>query len=103
MFHMMNEERIGVGMGALQQGSAGYLYSLQYARERRQGRHPDQKDPDLAAGSADRARRRAPHAAGAEGLCRRRQLLGFLASLLVDRAHDPDETARRGARCCSSC
>jgi butyryl-CoA dehydrogenase len=45
MFHMMNEERIGVGLGAVQQGCAGYLYSLQYARERRQGRHPDQKDP----------------------------------------------------------
>ncbi|MFA6984701.1 MAG: acyl-CoA dehydrogenase [Arenimonas sp.] len=45
MFHMMNEARIGVGMGAIMQGMAGYLYSLQYARERRQGRHPEQKDP----------------------------------------------------------
>jgi butyryl-CoA dehydrogenase len=34
MFHMMNEERIGVGMGAVLQGSVGYLHSLQYARER---------------------------------------------------------------------
>ena len=45
MFHMMNEARIGVGMGAIMQGLAGYEYSLDYARERRQGRHPDQKDP----------------------------------------------------------
>ena len=45
MFHMMNEARIGVGMGAIMQGMAGYLYSLEYAKERRQGRHPDQKDP----------------------------------------------------------
>ena len=45
MFHMMNEARIGVGVGAIMLGSAGYRYSLQYARERKQGRHPDQKDP----------------------------------------------------------
>ncbi len=45
MFHMMNEARIGVGMGAIMQGMAGYDYALEYARERRQGRHPDQKDP----------------------------------------------------------
>ncbi|WP_290780191.1 acyl-CoA dehydrogenase [Arenimonas sp.] len=45
MFHMMNEARIGVGLGAIMLGTAGYRYSLQYARERKQGRHPDQKDP----------------------------------------------------------
>jgi alkylation response protein AidB-like acyl-CoA dehydrogenase len=45
MFHMMNEERIGVGLGAISLGYAGYLHSLEYARERRQGRHPDQRDP----------------------------------------------------------
>ena len=45
MFHMMNEARIGVGMGAIMQGMAGFDYALEYARERRQGRHPDQKDP----------------------------------------------------------
>ena len=45
MFHMMNEARIGVGLGAIMQGLAGYDYALGYARERRQGRHPDQKDP----------------------------------------------------------
>lgn len=45
MFHMMNEARIGVGMGAVMLGYAGYLASLEYARERRQGRLPSNKDP----------------------------------------------------------
>lgn len=46
MFQMMNEARIGVGMGAVMLGYAGYLYSLNYARERPQGRLPDNKSPD---------------------------------------------------------
>ena len=45
MFHMMNEARIGVGMGAVMYGYRGYLASLQYARERLQGRPPAAKDP----------------------------------------------------------
>ncbi len=45
MFHMMNEARIGVGHGATMSGLAGFLYSLEYARERRQGRRPQDKDP----------------------------------------------------------
>ncbi|MCT8164643.1 MULTISPECIES: acyl-CoA dehydrogenase [unclassified Pseudomonas] len=45
MFQMMNEARIGVGMGAVMLGYAGYLYSLEYARQRPQGRLPDNKDP----------------------------------------------------------
>jgi len=44
MFHMMNEARIGVGLGAVSLGYAGYLYSLDYAKNRPQGRHPDGKD-----------------------------------------------------------
>ena len=38
MFHMMNEARIGVGLGAVALGYAGYLESLEYARNRPQGR-----------------------------------------------------------------
>ena len=38
MFHMMNEARIGVGLGAVMLGMAGYEASLAYARERPQGR-----------------------------------------------------------------
>ena len=45
MFQMMNEARIGVGMGAVMLGYAGYQYSLDYARNRPQGRLPDGKDP----------------------------------------------------------
>ena len=39
MFHMMNEARIGVGLGAVMLGYAGYEASLDYARQRPQGRH----------------------------------------------------------------
>jgi len=38
MFHMMNEARIGVGLGAVMLGYAGYECSLDYARQRPQGR-----------------------------------------------------------------
>ena len=45
MFHMMNEARIGVGLGATMLGYTGYLHALDYARNRPQGRHPGAKDP----------------------------------------------------------
>ena len=45
MFHMMNEARIGVGLGAVMLGYTGYLHALDYARNRPQGRHPLNKDP----------------------------------------------------------
>jgi butyryl-CoA dehydrogenase len=45
MFHMMNEARIGVGLGATCLGYTGYLKSLEYARERPQGRPILAKDP----------------------------------------------------------
>ncbi|HSQ71217.1 MAG TPA: acyl-CoA dehydrogenase family protein, partial [Rubrivivax sp.] len=38
MFHMMNEARIGVGLGAVMLGYAGYEVSLEYAKQRSQGR-----------------------------------------------------------------
>ncbi len=38
MFHMMNEARIGVGLGAVALGYTGYLHALDYARGRTQGR-----------------------------------------------------------------
>ncbi|HET8706259.1 MAG TPA: acyl-CoA dehydrogenase family protein, partial [Pseudomonadales bacterium] len=38
MFHLMNEARIGVGLGAVLLGYTGYLHSLGYARNRPQGR-----------------------------------------------------------------
>ncbi|MGM0454163.1 MAG: acyl-CoA dehydrogenase, partial [Thermodesulfobacteriota bacterium] len=45
MFQMMNEARIGVGMGAAAMASAAYYAALDYARTRTQGRKPGQKDP----------------------------------------------------------
>ncbi len=47
MFHMMNEARIAVGLGATMLGYAGYEASLDYARNRPQGRAmgPSGKDP----------------------------------------------------------
>ncbi len=48
MFHMMNEARIMVGTGAAALAMTGYQYSLDYAKERPQGRLPSCKDPDSA-------------------------------------------------------
>jgi len=45
MFHMMNEARIGVGVGASVLGYTGYLHALDYARTRTQGRPAAAKDP----------------------------------------------------------
>jgi butyryl-CoA dehydrogenase len=45
MFHMMNEARIGVGLGATCLGYSGYLHALAYARTRPQGRPVAAKDP----------------------------------------------------------
>ena len=43
MFHMMNAARLDVGVQGFLHGSSAYLYAVNYARERRQGR-------DIAAG-----------------------------------------------------
>lgn len=45
MFHMMNEARIMVGTGGAILAVAGYQYSLDYAKNRPQGRLPSCKDP----------------------------------------------------------
>ncbi len=45
MFQMMNEARINVGVGAAAIASAAYYASLEYARERPQGRKISAKDP----------------------------------------------------------
>lgn len=46
MFHMMNEARVSVGLGATVLGYTAYLHALEYARGRPQGRPigPDGKD-----------------------------------------------------------
>ena len=45
MFQMMNEARIDVGLGAAAIASAAYYASLEYAKERPQGRKVTSKDP----------------------------------------------------------
>ncbi|HEX4506837.1 MAG TPA: acyl-CoA dehydrogenase, partial [Alphaproteobacteria bacterium] len=45
MFHMMNEARIFVGLGAAGLAARGYHHSLDYARDRLQGRPAAVKDP----------------------------------------------------------
>ncbi len=44
MFQMMNEARIAVGYGAALLGYRGYRFSLDYARDRTQGRHAENAD-----------------------------------------------------------
>ena len=98
MFQMMNEARIAVGLAAVSAGYAGYLYSLEYARERTQGRLPDNKNPSAKMAPiiqhADVKRMLLAQKAYVEGglaLC-------LLASSLVDeeRTH-PDEVERKDA------
>jgi len=48
MFHMMNEARIMVGTSAATTALTGFQYSLDYAKERPQGRLMGSKDPKAA-------------------------------------------------------
>jgi butyryl-CoA dehydrogenase len=98
MFHMMNEARIGVGMGAAMLAYAGFRASLDYARGRPQGRHADQKDPTSPqvplVEHADVRRLLLQQKAVAEGGL----LLGLYAARLVDEAkHLPGEADRHRA------
>ncbi|MCQ4306946.1 acyl-CoA dehydrogenase [Pseudomonas stutzeri] len=98
MFQMMNEARIGVGMGAIMLGYAGYLYSLNYARERPQGRLPDGKDPVSAQvpiiEHTDIKRMLLTQKAYVEGAFD----LGLYAARLVDDEHTAEsEDERRNA------
>ena len=47
MFQMMNEARIGVGVGAAAIASAAYYAALDYSKKRLQGRRLSTKDPTL--------------------------------------------------------
>jgi butyryl-CoA dehydrogenase len=46
MFQMMNEARVGVGFGAAVIGYRGYMHSLEYAKDRLQGRKASDKNPE---------------------------------------------------------
>ena len=98
MFHMMNEARIGVGLGAACLGYTGYLHALDYARNRPQGRPPQAKDPATPqvpiVAHADVRRMLLAQKAYAEGglaLC-------LYCSRLVDDEQTGDEAERERAR-----
>ena len=95
MFQMMNEARIGVGMGAVMLGYAGYLYSLDYARQRPQGRLPDNKDPHSPAvpiiGHTDVKRMLLTQKAYVEGAFD----LGLYAARLFDDTQTADDESTR--------
>ncbi len=98
MFQMMNEARIGVGLGATMLAHAGYLHALDYARERPQGRHVDGKDaaaPQVAIiEHADVKRMLLAQKAIAEGAM---ALCFFAANLVDQQASGADEQARQDA------
>ena len=92
MFHMMNEARIAVGLGAAMLGYAGYEASLDYARNRPQGRPVGAaaRTPTQPPVPHHRARRRQAHAAGAEGYCEGALALELYCARLVDEQHTGD-------------
>jgi butyryl-CoA dehydrogenase len=99
MFHMMNEARIGVGLGATMLGYAGYEASLDYARNRPQGR------PMTTAGK-DAARPQVPiiqHAdvkrmlLAQKSYCEGALALELYCARLVDELHTGDADAKAEA------
>jgi alkylation response protein AidB-like acyl-CoA dehydrogenase len=99
MFHMMNEARIGVGLGAVMLGYAGYEASLEYARQRPQGRsiRPEGKDasqPQIPIiGHADVRRMLLAQKSYVEGGL----ALELYCARLVDELNTGDATAAREA------
>jgi butyryl-CoA dehydrogenase len=93
MFHMMNEARIGVGLGAVSLGYAGYEASLDYARQRPQGRPltaagKDAKQPQVRiVEHADVKRMLLAQKAYVEGGL----ALSLYCARLVDEQHTSDE------------
>jgi alkylation response protein AidB-like acyl-CoA dehydrogenase len=87
MFQMMNEARITVGLGAAAIGYTGYLHSVDYARNRRQGRLPAQRNPEQPPvrliDHADVRRMLLAQKAFVEGAL----ALVLFSALLVDEAH----------------
>jgi butyryl-CoA dehydrogenase len=100
MFHMMNEARIGVGLAATMLGLAGYYASLDYARNRTQGRPvgPAGKDasmpPVRLIEHADIKRMLLAQKAYGEGAL----ALGVYCARLVDELHTGDEAQQHEAQ-----
>ena len=98
MFQMMNEARVGVGFGAAVIGYRGYMHSLEYAKDRLQGRKASEKNPESPQvpiiDHADVRRMLLAQKAYSEGglaLC----LYG--ARLMDDQHTHPDEQKRQEA------
>jgi alkylation response protein AidB-like acyl-CoA dehydrogenase len=95
MFHMMNEARIGVGLGATALGYTGYLHSLDYARGRAQGRPLTDRDaskPQIPIiEHADVRRMLLAQKAYVEGGL----ALGLYCSKLVDEQHTAEAAEQR--------
>ncbi len=100
MFHMMNEARIGVGLGAVMLGYAGYAASLAYAKQRPQGR-------PITGSGKDASRPQVPIVEHADVkrmlLAQKSYVEGGLAlalycARLVDELHTGSETAAQQAR-----
>ena len=100
MFHMMNEARIAVGLGATMLGIAGYEASLDYAKTRPQGR------PNGVAGK-DATQPQVPIIRHADvkrmllaqtSYCEGALALEFYCARLVDELHTgaPDDAAQAG-------
>jgi alkylation response protein AidB-like acyl-CoA dehydrogenase len=98
MFHMMNEARISVGMGAVALGYTGYLHSLEYAKQRTQGRVAGAKDPALPQvpliQHADVRRMLLAQKSYVEGGL---GLLLYCSRLVDEQVSGPDEAARSTA------
>lgn len=98
MFHMMNQIRIGTGIGAVMLGYRGYQASLAYAKERLQGRAPTSKNPAepplpiIAHGDVRRMLlAQKAYVEGGYALCL------YCAQLVDTQTTGADETARREA------
>lgn len=97
MFAMMNEARISVGLIAASLGYSGYFASLEYAKERKQGRLLENKDPtapQVAIVQHPDVKRmlliQKSYVEGSIALC-------LYASMLVDETHFPSTTRSKEA------
>ena len=95
MFHMMNEARIGIGLGATALGYTAYLHSLDYARHRPQGRtlgsRSSKQQPIIE--HADVRRMLLAQKSYAEGALG----LNLYCALLVDQARVTADQSERAA------
>jgi butyryl-CoA dehydrogenase len=100
MFHMMNEARIGVGTAAVMLGLAGYYASLDYAKNRPQGRPAGPAGKDAAKPQiriiehADVKRMLLAQKSYGEGAL----ALELYCARLVDEQHTDDVAAAEEAR-----